>query len=270
VERILAASGVVFAEPEAWQIVEIATGRRRAEHVADAAEIDPSAEALAVELARQRASGRPFQYVTGRAGFRYLELLVGPGVFIPRPETETVAEIAMKKLPHEGILVDVGTGSGAIALSVAHERPDAMVFATESSPEALAWAEKNRSALGLEVNMVRCDLLSGLSPELRSNVDVVVSNPPYVPVSERSLLPADVVEHEPHEALFALEGGIDVIERIARDALSWLRPGGWLVLEIGHDQGNLVRSVLETIGYEELLVSLDSTRRERVAEARKP
>jgi release factor glutamine methyltransferase len=267
---VLAANGIVWAESEAWQIVESATGRKRAELVAAAEEIAPTTEARAVELTRMRATGRPLQYVIGTVGFRYLDLYVGPGVFIPRPETETVAATAMQKLPEAGTLVDVGTGSGAIALSVAHERRDARVLATETSADALVWAEKNRSALGLDVELIHCDLMSGLPPELRSGVDVVVTNPPYVPPGERHSLPADVIDHEPHDALFATEEGRGVIDRVARQGLMWLRPGGWMVLEIGHGQARAVKSLLRSIGYHAVSVSMDPSERERVAEARRP
>jgi release factor glutamine methyltransferase len=204
------------------------------------------------------------------AGFRHLELAVGPGVMIPRPETELVAEQAMDKLPRGGTLVDCGTGSGAIALSIAQERPDARILATELSPSALRWAEKNRAALGLELELIACDLLEGLSAELAPQVDVVVSNPPYVPLSERHLLPRDVLEHEPHEALFAGADGLEVIVRLAPEAIRRLRPGGWLVTEIGDGQAAAVRRLLEETGYMDVSIRPDLTGRDRIASAHSP
>ena len=216
----------------------------------------------------RRTAGEPLQYVTGVAGFRRLELAVGPGVFIPRPETELVAERAMQRLPYGGTVVDVGTGSGAIALSIADERPDANVFATEASSEAMSWAVKNRDALGAKVALVKCDLLSGLPHEARGAIDVVVSNPPYIARADAESLPSDVVDHEPAGALFADNGGLSLIDALARQAPASLRPGGWLVLEIGEGQAEVVSSLLRALGYEQVSISRDLNGRNRIAEGR--
>ena len=224
--------------------------------------------AVAEDLAHRRVAGEPLQYLTGVAGFRYLELAVGPGVMVPRPETEVVTEYALERLPSGGVVVDCGTGSGAIALAIAHERPDVTVFATERSASALAWAEKNSSAHGLEIHLVACDLLSGLPDALKHSVDVVVSNPPYVATSERDLLPRDVGEYEPHEALFAGPHGLDVIRRLIDEAPRWLKTGGWLVLEIGERQAEDVRALLEGRHYVDVEVHPDLTGKPRIAEAR--
>lgn len=209
------------------------------------------------------------QYVTGVAAFRYLELAVGPGVFIPRPETELVAERAMSHLRQGGTVVDVGTGSGAIALSLAHERPAARVIATESSTAALAWATSNRARLDLDVELIECDLLSGLTFELEDQVDVIVANPPYVRPDERPSLERDVVDYEPAEALFAGENGLRTIRRLGQQARRWLRPGGWMVVEIGAEQSEAVRDLLGGQGYEEIGVHEDLAGRPRIAEARR-
>ncbi|HYP23513.1 MAG TPA: peptide chain release factor N(5)-glutamine methyltransferase [Actinomycetota bacterium] len=246
------AGGVESAEAEARWIEQGAGGR----------DVD--------ELVRRRLAGEPLQYVLGTAAFRRLELKVGPGVFIPRPETELVAERAMARLPREGILVDLCTGSGAIALSVADERPDARVFATELSPTASQWATSNRDSLGLRVEVVQGDLFAALPADLAGRVDVVVSNPPYVDHGERSLLPRDVVDHEPPEALFAPEEGTSVIARVAGEAPAWLRPDGWLLLEIGETQGDQVRALLAARGYEDVAIEPDLNGRDRIAEARWP
>lgn len=222
------------------------------------------------ELVRRRLAGEPLQYVLGTAAFRRLELRVGPGVFIPRPETELVAERALARLPRAGVLVDVCTGSGAIALSVADERPDARVLATELSPAASQWATSNRDSLRLRVEISQGDLFAPLPSELAGCVDVVVSNPPYVDPGERSMLPGDVVDHEPPEALFAPGEGTSVISRIASDAPAWLRPNGWLVLEIAETQGSDVRRVLEEHGFADVSIAPDLTGRDRIAEGRWP
>ena len=231
-------------------------------------ELPGSVVERALELTDRRASGEPLQYVTGVAGFRRLELAVGPGVLIPRPETEIVAEHAMQRLPSGGTIVDVGTGSGAIALSVADERRDARVYATEVSETALGWARKNTINLQLNVDLVRGDLFDGLPRDLAGHVDVVVSNPPYVSVGDADTLPPEVVDHEPEEALFAGTEGLRVIADIGARARTWLRIGGWLVLEMGFDQSDAVLRLLTDGGYEEVAAHPDLTGHLRVAEGR--
>ena len=226
-------------------------------------------EASALQLAERRASGEPLQYVLGTASFRHLELAVGPGVLVPRPETEVLVEFALARIPPGGTAVDVGTGSGAIALSIGHERPDARVWATDDSADALSYAMANRDALGLEVEIVDGELLDGLPPELMGTVDVVVSNPPYVALSERDLLGADVIAHEPHHALFAGTDGLAVLARLANDSMPWLGPGGWLVCEIGHEQEVRAGALLRREGYVEVGAHADLTGRPRIIEGRK-
>jgi release factor glutamine methyltransferase len=260
---------VLSPELEARWVLQAATGRTLAELVSTS-DVDDSICDRALDLAWRRAAGEPLQYVTGVAGFRRIELAVGPGVFIPRPETELVAERAMQLLPKGGTVVDVGTGSGAIALAIADERPDATVLATESSPHALEWARKNAEGLNKNVSFYLCDLLSGLPRQLLGMVQVVVSNPPYVPRSEKRFLPSDVAEHEPPDALFAPGNGLSIITRLARDARPWLTPGSWLVVEIGDRQGAEVAERLSGFDYEEVSIRLDLAGRERIAEARVP
>lgn len=228
-----------------------------------------SVESLAVEMAERRARGEPLQYVLGTASFRHLELAVGPGVLVPRPETEVLVERALAHIPAGGAVVDVGTGSGAIALSISHERPDSRVLATDDSADALRYAVANRQTLGLEVDIVNGELLDGLPPELKGSVDVVVSNPPYVAFSERDLLGADVIAHEPHHALFAGADGLVVLARLADDALPWLRPGGWLVCEIGYEQKERATALLEHRSYIDVGIYADLTGRPRIVEGRK-
>lgn len=267
IESALQEAGIEVADVEARWIIETAAGRSRAELL-----IGPPLHDEVVErahaLAARRAAGEPLQYVTGTAGFRRLELAVGPGVLVPRPETELVAGRAMQRLPVGGVVVDAGTGSGAIALSIADERPDARVVATELSDEAMVWAERNIGALGQPVELIHCDLLSGLPAELRASVDVIVSNPPYVAAGERVMLPEEVVRHEPHQALFSGDDGLAVIARLAAEARRWLRPTGWLVTEMGERQGEDVRRLLEEAGYEDIAVLPDLAGRDRIAEGR--
>lgn len=251
---------------EATWLVVAATARSRTQVVADKkAEVGEDECLAAYFLADRRIAGEPLQYITGISGFRRLDLAVGPGVFIPRPETELVAGKAMELLPRDGTIVDIGTGSGAIALSIADERPDARVLATEASKTALGWARKNRATMGLHLDILDGDLFAPLPHRLKGHIDVVVSNPPYVAWSMRHRLPRDVVEHEPSEALFAGDEGRTVIGRVATEAREWLKPRGWLVLEIGEDQGPPVKELLQGLDYQEVAIDSDLAQRDRLA-----
>lgn len=225
-------------------------------------------ESRVLELAQRRVSGEPLQYLTGVAGFRRLELKIGPGALVPRPETESLAGRAVELLPEGGTVVDVGTGAGPIALSIADERRDARVIATDISAEALEWARHNRDDLGLEVELVCCDLFEGLPNDLRRSIDVVVSNPPYVSENERTSLPTEVVDHEPSVALFSGRDGLEIFERLAVGARGWLRSGGVLLSEIGDRQGDTVLRLLDHLGYSEVVIRPDLVGRPRIAEAR--
>lgn len=247
--------------------MEAATGLSRSE-LLTAAPIPEDLAEKALGLAERRAAGEPLQYVTGSAGFRHLDLQVGPGVFIPRPETESLVDRALARLPKAGIVVDLCSGSGAVALAVADERADATVIATELSEEALGWAERNKAALDVPVHFIHGDLFENLPPSLEGKVGVVVSNPPYVATAEAGSLPDEVVHHEPSEALFSGRDGLQVIERISAGAGRWLRPGGWLVIEIGDGQRDEVTRLLERAGWADVEVYPDLLGRARVAEAR--
>lgn len=269
VREVLREAGVPNEENEARWLLEAASGRSRSDLVLHP-EVDDGVERDAVELAERRAAGEPLQYVTGIAGFRRLDLRVGPGVFVPRPETELVVEKAMELLPQGGTVIDVGTGSGAIALSIADERPDARVLATERFADAAEWARRNKDFTGKDVEIIESDLLDDVPSELRNTVDVIVSNPPYVPESDRATLPSEIVDREPHGALFGGRKGLDVIRRLAEDALGWIKPGGWLVLEMGAPQRDPIQELLETLRYEDIRIGVDYADWPRVASARKP
>ena len=183
---------------------------------------------------RERARGVPLQTLLGVAPFYGLTLHVGPGVLIPRPETERLVELVLQDLKHHDHprVLDVGTGSGAVALAIKSERPNAAVMATDRSPDALAWARDNAAALGLDIDVVRSDLLA--SPKVAdfaATCDVLVSNPPYLPESDRGTLPPEVT-HDPDEALFAGEDGLAVARRLWREAQPRLKPGASLWLEL--------------------------------------
>jgi release factor glutamine methyltransferase len=201
-------------------------------------ELPDGAGARFAELLDQRADRVPLQHLTGRAAFRHLELAVGPGVFVPRPETEFVAGLAIEAaLALEApVVVALCTGSGAIALAVADEVPSATVYAVELGREAHAWAERNVSDSGLAVDLRLGDATEAF-PELDGTVDVVVANPPYIPVGMVPLDP-EVRDHDPALALFGGSAdGLAIPLAVAGRAAALLRPGGLLVMEHADSQG---------------------------------
>ena len=268
IARLLKDAGIDNSAREAEWLLEAVTGKSSWEIKTFRHRLDDDDAARLAELLRRRTNGEPLQYITGIAGFSGVELFVGPGVFIPRPETETVAEVAMSHLPEGGLIVDLGTGSGAIALAIAVERQDARIYATEQSAQAFQWAEKNRSALAAGVKLLRGDLFLPLSADLKGTIDVVVSNPPYVASAEARRLPTEVLDHEPPEALFAGDDGLAVIRRISTDAPEWLTEGGWLVLEIGEEQAEGATTIVRRAGFNDVAVGRDLAGRDRVLSGR--
>ncbi len=215
----------------------------------------------------QRCTGTPVQHLTGEQAFRGIVVEVRPGVFVPRPETEVLVEHGLEALgeAEDPVVVDAGTGTGAIALAIKDERPDAAVFATDLSPEAVELARANAERLGLRLTVLEGDLLEPLPGELRGWVDLVISNPPYVPADELEDLPA-VVRADPQ---LALAGGVELAARLAAQAARWLRDGGALVIEIDARHGV---EISEMIGrdYTDVRVERDLAGRDRVVVARKP
>ncbi len=188
----------------------------------------------------ERTKGKPTQYITGRQEFYGREFRVTPDVLIPRPETEFVVETALRLAPDAGRMVDVGCGSGAIAVTVALERGVA-TLGTDVSPAALEVARGNAARLGARVELAGCDLLSAVA---RGSMDLVVSNPPYVSNRDRGALQREVRDYEPHVALFAGPTGFEIYERLIGDARRVLRPGGWLVMELGYQSRDRVLEML--------------------------
>jgi release factor glutamine methyltransferase len=215
------------------------------------------------ELVARRARREPVAYILGEWGFRRLTLNVDSRALIPRPETEIVVERALGRI--EGIdrprVIDVGTGTGAIALAIADECPGAEVTAIDVSADALALAAENAARTGLEVSLELHDVREGLSG---GPYDLVVSNPPYVEPDELPGLMADVRDYEPHVALV----GDHVPELVAGAARGVLRPGGWLVLEVGDGQAGATAALLESLGYVDVTVTPDLAGRDRVVEGR--
>lgn len=211
------------------------------------------------DLVAERASRIPLQHLTGRAGFRHLELHVGPGVFVPRPETELVVELAVRALdalsgedppvdaPAAPVLVDLATGSGAIALAVRQERPATRVYAVELSELAHVWAVANRDRLGLEVTIEQGDALTAYG-ELVGTVDVVTCNPPYIPVGQEPVDP-EVRDHDPDLALYGGSvDGLAIPRAMAARAAVLLRPGGVLLMEHADTQGSSLPRALSGTG----------------------
>ena len=221
----------------------------------------------------RRAAREPLQHITGTAPFRYLELLVGPGVFVPRPETEIVAQYAIDALwavaAPEPIAVDLGTGSGAIALAMATEVPHARVVAVERSAAAHGWAAKNVTHVGAtNLELRRGDFAHALD-DLAGTVAVIASNPPYVPADA---IPRDleVRLHDPKEALYSGADGLDDIRIISGVGLRLGYPGSSIVLEHGEWQGAEIREILTADGWQSAATHQDLTMRDRVTTAVHP
>lgn len=224
---------------------------------------------------RRRLAGEPLQYVVAQWGFRSLDLLLDQRVLIPRPETEQVAEVAIAELRRLGrdrltvTAVDLGTGSGAIGLSLAVEVATARVWATDRSAAALAVARANLAGIGrpaTRVRLIRGDWFGALPEEMRAGVDLIVANPPYV-ASGDALLP-EVADWEPAEALMAGPSGLEAIERIVAGAPAWLARPGVLVLEVAAHQARAVTALAARAGLEEVEVRPDLAGQERVVVAR--
>jgi release factor glutamine methyltransferase len=252
----------VDAELLAEHLLGVGLGRLRAMLLGDA----PAPDGYG-ELVQERAGRVPLQHITGVANFRYLELRVGPGVFIPRPETESVVQLVIdhvKGMPNPKV-VDLGTGSGAIAGSIAHEVPGAEVHAVEYSTFAHAWAAKNLEPLG--VTLVQGDLRDAL-PEHNGTFDVVVSNPPYIPAEAIPTEP-EVALHDPPEALYG--GGADGMElptAAAASAVRLLKPGGYFVMEHAEVQAGWIAGMLQRTGrWNDVTTHFDLNGKERATSA---
>jgi len=215
-----------------------------------------------------RCIGTPLQHLTGEQGFRHLVLTVRPGVFIPRPETEVLVDVALELLAGAAspCVVDLCTGSGAVALAIADERPGARVIATDVSQAAVALARENAERLGLAVDVRAGDLFEPLSKECRGQVDLVVANPPYLSIEHAPDLPPEV-RADPPQALF---GELEVTSRLLTEAIAWLRPGGALAIECDERAAAAVAAAARDAGFEEVLVRRDLNGRDRVVGARRP
>jgi release factor glutamine methyltransferase len=287
-QRELAGSGVGPADAEARFIVERASGCDAGEWL-EIADGPPSerAERQLREMVKRRIAGEPLQYVLGGWGFRGLDLFVDRRVLIPRPETEYVVEVALEEAARSGlrrsrrrlalvdsrpsaVVADLGTGSGAIAIALAVELPDAEVWATDASEDALAVARAN--VAGCAATRVRIaesgEWFDPLPCELRGSLGLIVSNPPYVAEHEVADLPDEVAAYEPHRALVSGPSGTEAIEHLLERAPEWLAPGASFVCEIAPHQADAMSARARALGYHEVMVRDDFAGRARVLVAR--
>jgi release factor glutamine methyltransferase len=273
--------GELAAVEARWIVGEVA-GFEPAELLLAADEPAPSRAVYDVDaMSARRVRGEPLQYVLGSWEFRGIDLMVDPRVLIPRPETEVVAQVAIDELartgartgkanPWSGItefaVADLGTGSGALALALVTQLPDAAMWATDASEPALAVARANLSSIGVaatRVRLVQGDWFDALPLELRGELRLVVSNPPYVSEAEFEDLPNEVAAYEPTRALVSGPTGLECLERVVRDAPQWLAPGGVLVCEHAPHQADAVRALARTAGFTRIEVRPDLTGRDR-------
>lgn len=235
--------------------------------------VAPEVAARLDELVARRATREPLQHITGLAPFRHLELRVGPGVFVPRPETEMVAQLAIDALTAAAsaspIAVDLGTGSGAIALAMATEVPHARVFAAENSVDAFVWTKENFARVGADNARLAFIDLEHAFTELDGTVAVIASNPPYVP---DAAIPRDpeVRFFDPPAALYGGEDGLDVVRVLSGVGLRLGHPGATIVIEHGEWQGEAIRAILTADGWRAPSTHPDLTMRDRATTALRP
>jgi release factor glutamine methyltransferase len=259
----LEAAGVHSPRNDAELLAAHVSGLKRAQLlIAD----DPDDAQLAEfrSLVDLRAERVPLQHLTGSAAFRYGELAVGPGVFVPRPETELLVDWALQHLPEGGTVIDACSGSGAIAHAIATERPDARVWAVEIDPDAFEWLESNLDGTGA-VPVLADAVADGTLAELDGRVDLVTANPPYVPFE---IEVAPEVEFDPSGAVYAAESGLAVIQPLALRAARWLKPGGWFGFEHDDTHAKAAPAILRVSGFTDVADHDDLAGRPRFATGR--
>lgn len=272
--RRFADAGIDTPRVDAEWLVAGVLGMQRAQLVGDRDRTITIEQVAAVQEAIERRERRePLAYILGETCFRGLWLRVGPGCLVPRPETELTAERAIRRAHEASIhgarptIVDVGTGCGTIALSIAAEAPECRVYAVESSAAARGWALRNLAATGLPVTLLPGELLSPLHPALGANFDLIVANLPYLSDDEYDAAPPEL-RFEPREALVGGPTGLEPIIDLIEQAEHWLAHAGWLVLEIGETQAEDVTRFMQARGFREVQVSKDLAGRDRVVEGR--
>ena len=269
----LAAAGVASPEHDAAELLAHVLGTTRGRLLLVDAVAEPQRRRYD-DLVARRAAREPLQHLTGSAAFRHVEVAVGPGVFVPRPATELLAGWAIDRAREVAaageapVVVDLCTGSGVIARSIADEVPEARVHAVELDPDAHAWAERNLAGTGVDLRLG--DLATAFD-ELAGRVHVLVSNPPYVPLEAWESVAVEARDHDPHLALFSGDDGLDAIRVIAVRGLLLLRPGGVVGVEHADAQGEAAPAVFSRDGrWEEVRDHHDLAGRPRVLTARRP
>jgi len=246
-----------------------ALGLTRVQLITRAEQLLTDTEAARLEdLLARRAAGEPVAYLTGEREFYGLPFHVTPAVLIPRPDTELLVELACERLPQGGSVLDMGTGSGAIAVAIAHARPDAQVSALDASAAALEVARGNAARNGVAVEFLQSDWYAALSLSPR-RFDMIVSNPPYIVAGDSHLSEGDL-RFEPVDALTDHADGLSALRTIAAGAPAFLAPGGWLLMEHGYDQAQAVRELLAQAGFSEVQSWADLAGIERVSGGRAP
>ncbi|MEI4518773.1 MULTISPECIES: peptide chain release factor N(5)-glutamine methyltransferase [unclassified Stenotrophomonas] len=274
IRQLLAAAARVLPGVEGRHEAELlllhVLGRERGWLFAHATDLlDPATAEAFAALLQRRIAGEPVAYLLGRRGFWTLDLAVSPATLIPRPETERLVELALERLP-EGVplrIADLGTGSGAVALALASERPLAQIVATDMSGDAIAVAAGNARQHGLANVAFRQG--SWHAPLAEERFDLIASNPPYIASDDPHLAQGDL-RFEPATALASGHDGLDDIRLIIAGAPAHLQPGGWLLVEHGWDQGEAIRALLEGAGFVEVETALDLEQRDRVSLGRWP
>lgn len=277
----LEGAGIEGAAQEARWMLQEASGMDGAEWVLGATEPATVRGVTRLDaMVQRRCGGEPIQYVLGRWEFRTLDLLCDRRALIPRPETEQVVDHALEALDqallsrpdgHQAIAADLGTGTGAIALSIAVERPGAEAWATDRATDALAVARANLAGLGMgakHVRVVEGSWFAALPDELRGRLDLVVTNPPYVAAHEE--LPTAVADWEPTEALVSGPTGLEAYEELLGQVVDWLAPGGAFVAELGATQGAAVSGLAEAAGLVDVRIEPDHIGHDRTLVAHRP
>jgi release factor glutamine methyltransferase len=258
-------AGVASPEFDAAELLAFVTGSSRL-HLSE-----PTAEQVADydALIARRVAREPLQHLTGTAAFRYRELAIGPGAFVPRPETEVMVGWILERIAgvRDPLVVDLCSGSGAIAGAVATERPDSTVHAVELSPDAVVWARRNLEGTGAVLHEGDID---GCLPELDGRVDAVISNPPYIPLTAWESVTAEVRDHDPALALWSGDDGLDEIKVVAATAGRLLKPGGWFACEHADVQGESAPAIFAATGlFTEVRDQPDLAARPRFATGRR-
>ena len=279
-EQRLARAGEEHPRLAAQMLSSHATGLSRIElYISFDKPLSEDERTVLRQSIQRRLDGEPLQYIIGSVGFRFLELSVRAPVLIPRPETETLVELVLKHLAESEStspsILDIGTGTGAIALSLLHELPGCLVYATDCEEEALALAAENAEALlgdgARRLELRRDDLASSFIADVASHghFDVVVSNPPYIPTAEYEQLPAEILHFESRTALDGGADGLEVFRRLATQAQDLLKPGGFLALELHEDTLDDAAAFLHGLPYQDIRIHQDLTERRRFLTAKR-